>query len=174
MKLERFSALLTLAANLGVLAGIVVLIVELDQNTEHLRLQLLDQINARQYAHNSIFLSENPGPVIEKALLEPENLSFTEFQIMDAYLLNALNGWEDRFFLYDARLVSESDWKSKVDEEAAWYLGSAFGKAWWRDTARNYFEPEFSEHVDVAVARLGDGDSYAYWMDLKSKLRAQP
>lgn len=173
MKFERLNAILTLCANLGVLAGLVVLIVELEQNTDHLRLQLLDQINARQSAHNTIFLSENPGTVIEKALLEPESLSFTEFQIMDAYLMNALNGWEDRFFLYQAGLVGEADWKSKIDEEAAWYLGSAFGKTWWQGTAREYFEPEFSRHVDAAVARLRDGDSYAYWSNLQSKLRAQ-
>ena len=171
MKFERLSAVLTLAANLGVLAGLVVLIVELSQNTDHLRLQLLDQINARQYAHNTVFLSEHPGAIIEKALLEPENLSFTEFQTLDAYLLNALNGWEDRYFLFQAGLVGQSDWQTKVDEEAGWFLGSQFGKAWWQELARDLYEPEFSEHVDRAVATLEGNESYQYWLSFQAVLR---
>ena len=171
MKQEKLSSTLSLIANLGVLIGLVILILELGQNTDHLRLQLLDQISSRAITNNALFLSPNPAPVIEKALLEPESLSYSEFLVMDAYLINALNGWEDRFFLYEAGLVDDADWRTKIDEEAGWYLGSRFGKNWWRSVARDVFEPEFAAHVDARVATLGDEESsYQYWLELQRVL----
>ncbi|MEJ2240268.1 MAG: hypothetical protein P8X82_18410 [Gemmatimonadales bacterium] len=171
MKENRLNSTLSLIANIGVLIGLAVLILELGQNNDHLRLQLLDQINSRQITNNTLFLSPNPAPVIEKSLLEPESLSYTEFLVMDSYLINALNGWEDRFFLHEAGLVDDADWKTKIDEEADWYLGSKFGKNWWRTVARDVFEPEFAAHVDARVAELGEEESsYEYWLELQRVL----
>ncbi len=91
MKMEKINASLTLGANLGVLVGLIVLIVELNQNSDHLTLQLLDQLRAREFNHNSIFIVENPAPVIEKSLIDPENITYTEFRVLDAYLIKILN-----------------------------------------------------------------------------------
>ena len=90
MNVDKVSASLTVGANIGVLIGLIVLIVELNQNTDHLRLQVMDQINARQVTHNAIFLAENPAPVIEKSLIDPENITYTEFLLLDAYLMNVM------------------------------------------------------------------------------------
>ncbi len=118
MKMEKVNSSLALGANLGILVGLIVLIVELNQNTDHLKLQLMDQVNARQFEHNSMFIVENPASVIEKSLIEPENITYTEFRVLDAYLVNILSIWEDRFFLYQAGLVDSAFWKTKIEQDA--------------------------------------------------------
>nr|CAM58115.1 hypothetical protein [uncultured marine microorganism] len=119
MNMGKVNASLTLVANIGVLIGLVVLIIELNQNTDHLRLQVMEQIRAREFTNNLIFLAENPAPVIEKSLTEPENITYTEFRVLDAYLINALSLWEAQFFLYQAGLVDSIDWKTKVEQDAS-------------------------------------------------------
>ena len=163
----------TILANVGVIGGLAFLILELHQNTDHLRLQLMDQINARQFAQNSAFLAENPAPIIEVALTDPASLTFTDFQVMDAYLLNALGGWEDRYFLYEAGLVDDADWKRKIDEEARWFLGNTFGRLWWQRVARSYFEPEFADYVDQAVTSADDQGPYRSWLEFRESLESQ-
>ena len=164
MKSKKLNTWLTLGANVGVLIGIIVLIFELNQNTDHLRLQLMDEINARQFGQNIVFLNENPAPVIEKSLVEPENITYSEYRIMDAYLVNAVGGWEDRYFLYEAGLVDVNDWKTKVEQEASWYFGNRFGKSWWENSGRYIFETEFADHVDQVLTTIGDEDSYQFWL----------
>ncbi len=172
MKSKKLNTWLTLGANVGVLIGIIVLIFELNQNTDHLRLQLMDEINARQFGQNIVFLNENPAPVIEKSLVEPENITYSEYRIMDAYLVNAVGGWEDRYFLYEAGLVDVNDWKTKVEQEASWYLGNRFGKSWWENSGRYIFETEFADHVDQILTTIGDEDSYQFW--LKTRIESPP
>ena len=172
MNVEKLGASLSVGANIGVLIGLIVLIVELNQNTDHLRLQIMDQINARQFAHNSVFLAENPAPVIEKSLIEPENITYTEFRVLDAYLMNILSTWEDRFFLYQAGLVDSTDWKSKVEQDADWYFGNKFAKGWWENSGKGVLEKEFADHVDQVLKNIGNDESYEFW--LKTQITSSP
>ncbi len=172
MNVDKVSASLTLGANIGVLIGLIVLIVELNQNTDHLRLQVMDQINARQFTSNSIFLAENPAPVIEKSLTEPESITYTEFRVLDAYLINTLSLWEDRFFLYQAGLVDSTNWKTKVEQDASWFFGNKFAKKWWANAGKDVFEKEFADHVDQVLRNIGNDESYEFW--LKTQMTSSP
>ena len=165
MNVGKLNASLTLGANIGVLIGLIVLIVELNQNTDHLRLQVTDQINAREFTHNLIFLAENPAPVIEKSLIEPENITYTEFRVLDAYLITALSLWEARFFLYQGGLVDSTNWKTKVEQDASWYFGNKFAKKWWENAGKDVFEKEFADHVDQVLRNMGDDESYEFWLN---------
>ena len=171
MKMEKVNQSLTLGANLGVLVGLIVLIVELNQNTDHLRLQVMDQVNARQFTSNSIFIVENPAPIIEKSLIEPENITYTEFRVLDAYLMNTLSLWEDRFFLYQAGLVDSAFWKTKIEQDANWYFGNKFAKKWWENAGKGVFEKEFADHVDLVLTNMSNDESYGFW--LKSQITTQ-
>ncbi len=169
MNMGKVNASLTLVANIGVLIGLIVLIVELNQNTDHLRLQVMEQIRAREFTHNMIFLAENPAPVIEKSLTEPENITYTEFRVLDAYLINALSLWEAQFFLYQAGLVDSIDWKTKVEQDASWYFGNKIAKKWWENAGKYLFEKEFSDHVDQVLRNTSDDESYEFWLNSQIK-----
>ncbi len=161
--LDRANTWLPLVASLAILVGLVLVAIELNQNTEHLRLQLMDQIIARSNENNRALLGENPTAAIEKSVREPESLTHAEFLIVDAYLINVLSVWEGRFFLYKAGLVDAPDWKQKIEEEAAWYFGNRFAKSWWRESGQAFVEPEVARYIEEALQAVGDDDTYNYW-----------
>ena len=162
-RLDRTSSWLSLLASLAILVGLVLVAIELNQNTEHLRLQLLDQITARANENNRALLGENPTTAIVKSVREPENLTYAELLIVDAHLVNVLSGWEDRFFLHEAGLVDASDWKQKIEEEVSWFFGNRFAKTWWRESGKPFVEPEVARYIDEALQTVGDDDTYDYW-----------
>ncbi len=160
---NRTNSWLSLVSGLAILVGLVLVAIELNQNTEHLRLQLLDQITARANENNRALLGENPTAAIEKAVREPEKLTYAELLIVDAYLINVLSAWEDRFFLHEAGLVEASDWERKIEGEVNWFFGNRFAKTWWRESAREFVEPEVARYIDEALEAVGDNDTYNYW-----------
>ncbi len=161
--LDRASTWLSLVASLAILVGLVLVAIELNQNTKHLRLQLLDQITARQNENNRALLGENPTAAIEKSVREPENLTYAELLIVDAHLINVVSGWEDRFFLHEAGLVEASDWERKIEGEVNWFFGNRFAKTWWRESAREFVEPEVARYIDETLKAVGDNDTFNYW-----------
>ncbi len=162
-KSERVQRWINLTANLAVLAGIVLVLMQLSQNTEHLGLQLVDQINSRLYENNRALLGENPVEAIEKSVLEPESMTYSDFRIVDAYLINALNEWEDRYFLYQADLVQADAWQTRVDQEVAWFFGNRFAKNWWIAAGSSVFEPEFAEYVDRAIRSVSESETLQFF-----------
>ena len=161
--LDRANTWLTLVASLAILVGLVLVAIELNQNTEHLRLQLMAQITDTMKENNRALLGENPTAAIEKSVREPDNLTYAEFRIVDAYLINVLGVWEDRFFLYEAGLVGADDWKKRIEEEIEFEFGNRFAKSWWREGGREFIEPEVVRYIDEALKSVGDDDTYNYW-----------
>ena len=156
---------LTLLANVGILVGLVLLTIELKQNTDQLRLQLVFETNQKIFANNQVLLDKDVATVFTKAMSNPEDLTFAEFLIADSIIINMVNEWEDRFFIYKAGLISEQDWKRHVDENVAWTLGSRYARARW-DDLKIPFEREFSDYVDRALANTDDNYSYYdEWLD---------
>ena len=167
LRLDRSNTWLALVANLAILVGLILVVLELNQNTEHIRLLLMDQITARMKENNRALLGENPTTAIEKSIHEPESMTYAEFRIVDAYLINVVGVWEDRFFLFEAGLAGASDWKQRIKEEVAFELGSRFAKNWWREGGRKFVEPEVAQFIDEALKAVGDDDTYNYWLRIR-------
>lgn len=169
---DRINSWLSLIANLAILVGIVLVLIELNQNTQHLRLQLRDQINSRMYENNRALLSGDAAvSAIAKSVTDPESLTYREFRIVDAHLINVINEWEDRFLLYQAGLVGAPDWKEEVDRDVSWDFGNRFAKRWWREAGAPFvegaYEGEFALHVDAAIERADEDASYGYWLRVR-------
>jgi len=162
-KWDRLQKWITLTANVAILLGIVLLLFELSQNTKHLRLQLVDQINSRQYQNNRDVMGENPMEAISKSVTEPENMSFSDFRIVDAYLINGVSSWEDTYFLYEVGLARTDEWRGRIDDDVAWYFGNRFAKKWWRTTGVGIVEPEFGEYISLAIESVSDDATYGFF-----------
>lgn len=166
---ERVQAWLGLVANLAILAGIVLVVAELRQNTLHLRLQLLDQINSRLYENNRVLMGANPVEAIEKSVTNPAEMTYADFRVVDAYLINAVHEWEDRYALYQAGLVNADEWKRTVDEDVPWFFGNPFAKDWWRTNGSSVFPLELADYVTLTIESVTDTASYHFFQETKSR-----
>ena len=161
---DRVNSWLSLIASVGILAGLVLVAIELNQNTDQLRLQLVFQTTQKLFENNRDLLGENPTPTIAKSITNPEDLTYEEFLIASSFVLNQLNEWEDRYFIHEAGLISDRDWKRHIDENIGWTLGNRFAQAYWK-ISKSVFEPEFAQFVDQALTNSDENSTYREWLD---------
>jgi hypothetical protein len=161
---DRVNSWLSLIANIGILAGLVLVAIELNQSTDQLRLELVFQTTQKLFEINQDLLGDNPNPAIAKSITDPENLTYEEFMTADSFLLNLLNEWEDRFFIHEAGLISDRDWKRHIDENASWTLGYRFAQTRWQ-SLKSVYEPEFARYVDQALVDIDENFTYKMWLE---------
>ena len=163
-KSERINAGITVLANISILIGLVLVAVELNQNTTQLALELEWQVNQKMFENNRDLMGENPAPIYAKSVLRPQELTYEEFQVATAIVLNFLNIWEDRYYLYEQGLSSDQAWQDYINSDIALTLGSQFAQQVWK-TTKGSFEPEFVQYVDEKLPSVGTDSSYQWYLD---------
>ncbi|RLA43619.1 MAG: hypothetical protein DRR06_11645 [Gammaproteobacteria bacterium] len=84
---DRLNRWLTLGANVGILAGLILVAVQIQQNSQLVRTQL---VNDGNLASNELWVSaagENVMETMAKAIEDPLELTFAEFLVVDTFLL---------------------------------------------------------------------------------------
>jgi hypothetical protein len=159
---------LTALTNMAVLAGLVLVAYELNQNSDLARTSLVNQGNAIE---NDLGLGLMGGRIAEVIALSiecPEKMNYADFVVIDAYLFTAMNGVYRNYEIAKWGLFNQSDWKFEAQAYAHWYLGGSFNRAWWEES-KTYFEPEFSSYVDEQLANKGKAMGET-WQRLRTRL----
>jgi len=164
---------LTLAANFGVLVGIIFLAIEIRQNSNHLALQLeFSQPTQKIFEINRDLMDPAIARTMAKAIETPAELTFEEGLVATSFVLNQLNEWEDRYLIHKAGLVGEIDWRRHIRENIDWALGSQFAIETYLSN-KGAFEVEFAEYVDSLLVEVSCDGTLSWWKDLHSKFRNQ-
>jgi hypothetical protein len=152
MESDRVNRWLTLGANIGVLAGIVLLIFELSQNREMMRAQTRNEISDR-LVDIQMTIASNPqlADVLYRARIG-EELSGgerTQFNQRNAALYRY---WENVHYQYRLGLYDDSEYLKQRD---AWrsYVNSskAVADVWCRN--RDEFSVEFEKEVNQLLEK---------------------
>lgn len=160
---------LSLAANLAILAGLVLVAFELHQNSQLTRTALIAEGSALENQIWTPLLGEVPADVIARVAECPQQLTYADFTVLDAFLYMSFNDVYREYQLNQEGLFSEEEWKAEVDAYTHWFMGNDFGRAWWDVVGRYFFDAEFSAYVDEQLARDGD-DSYQSWLKVRARL----
>lgn len=136
---------ITAATNIAVLLSVLLLVVELRQNTELTRIQMIqDRINTNQQLESEFF-NQHLSQVWVKSFRDPASMTLEEIRSMDAYLVVFMNQVMREYDLEQAGLL-ESGATAKLMQENFWFLfGSPFAKAWWAQLGQSGLSPEFVE-----------------------------
>lgn len=154
MDADRLNRWLTLGANLGVLVGIALLIVEIDQNRDMMRAQTRHDIAAgivdlllvpasNQQLAELMYRAENGGQ------LTPEE-SF-QFKMRTNALLRY---WEDVHYQYRVGLYDEVEFSRQKEAWRAAMIRSLGMRVYWCDV-RALYSPEFMADMDALVPEPG-------------------
>ena len=166
---DSASRWLTLVANLAILAGLVLVAVELNQNSQLARTALIAEGSALENQIWTPLIGELPGEIIAKAVECPQRLTYADFMALDGFLYTSFNDVYREYELHKEGLFTEEEWKAEVEAYAHWFLGNDFGRVWWEEVGKSFFDTTFSTHVDEQLAKDG-GDSYAYWLIVRARL----
>ena len=170
MEFVRLNRWLARAANLGLLAGLIMVALQLNQTSELARAQLINEGNIAVSQVWTGLMGEDSAEAIAKSIENPEEMTFADFMVVDAYLYTAMNIFHRNYELAREGIFDTADWQQSIDSQGTWFLGNAFGRAWWEEEARHLFEPEFVAYIDQLLARTSNRDSEFYWTKIKARL----
>ncbi|MEQ9314693.1 MAG: hypothetical protein RLN72_02515, partial [Henriciella sp.] len=103
-RLDRVNRWLTLAANLGVLLGLIVLIIEVRQKASLTRAAMDQQKNDFLAEIEFNIAKPEMSAIWVKAIRTPEALSDTEVQAAGSILVSVMLQWDQMFMMRDAGL----------------------------------------------------------------------
>tara|TARA_B100000959_G_scaffold221679_1_gene234490 strand:- start:60 stop:530 length:471 start_codon:yes stop_codon:yes gene_type:complete len=153
MKLSRLNEWLTLTVNVGVIAGIIFLAFELQQNTRMMQAQTRDSVTdklseflmsvgSNEYA-SDIFFRRRAGE------FEPgseDSLNWNSFFFM---AMSNMRMWENEWFQYQAGLFGEDEFAARSSTWRTLIRFPGYRSAW--QTTRNGYERSFKEFVDSMI-----------------------
>ncbi len=118
--------------NLGIIAGLVLVGVQMKQNTDLLKTQLLYEESRRIIEQESQYIGENGAEVWAKSLTAPQDLSLAERRIMEALLWSYAEQLRSTRQLAEFGLLNDEEWRLRVRTETLFMLGNPYGRAWWK------------------------------------------
>ena len=145
MKLKKIDAAQTIGvlANLGVIAGIVFLAIEIAQNTAAVRAQTVQSVQMDM--RDQLDFSEREAEISVK---DPTQRTPAESLMRTQYFFRAMRSYENQWYHYK-RGYLEHDLFSAYQQHLRITLGlENFMDLWERGKNMGFFHPDFAEYVD--------------------------
>ena len=152
--MSQLNQRLTFAANLAVIAGIVLLAAEIRQNTQAVRAQTRDSVTAKQMEYYGwVATNQELAAVLAKGNtlgLSGLDRESGEMHMYTYAVQGILREYENSYYQYREGLFSDSEFEVRLDR---WRVGMAT-KGWqelWT-SVRLAFAPDFRAEIDRIVA----------------------
>ena len=142
---------LQILTNIAVLAGIILLVYELNQASNLTRAEVYDAAWSSAVTRNLTLLGESPAETLAKALYTPEDLSQSDALILNQFYNSLLTSW---YRNKDPRGIGYFgvEWEQIVLSEA-YLLNSKPGRAWWASVSP-LVDPTVVAVVDEYLAQV--------------------
>ncbi|HET6563796.1 MAG TPA: DUF4440 domain-containing protein [Xanthomonadales bacterium] len=156
---EKLNHRLQILANLGIVAGLVLVGVQLKQNSDLLKMQLLYEESERSMSIENLVVGEDAAQVWAKSLTDAPGLTLAERRVLEAMLWSYTENLRATHMLSEMGLLRNEEWRLRVMADSAFYLANPYARAWWT----NYTEdPELPQDlVDAVNTRLA-GAAYDF------------
>ncbi len=151
MKPDKVNRWLTLGANIGVLIGIILLVVELDQNREMIRAQTRNDISQQLSNRLLIIASDSQVASVMRRAEAGEELTADEEHQYFIYWVANMRDWENIHYQYRNGMFDDREFYA---EKSTWQSLISRNKAFarnWCLTRQNY-SPEYAAEINNMLA----------------------
>ena len=153
MNTDNVNKWLTLSANIGVVIGLVLLIIEIGQNTEMMRAQINQSrtdtaISEQQAVFNSDYI---PALIAKRDRGEP--FSEEEMSRYESYFRSGNRNQDNNLWQYNRGFLGENTTRSIRGFARAVIGGSRIGLTTW-DSQKYSYTDEYVAFVEEAIADL--------------------
>jgi hypothetical protein len=153
MKSEQLQGWLTLAANVGVLIGIVLLVAELSQNLTAARAQTRHDLSTDIVSLFTQVAGNEQLASLRRRADAGELLSPDEKYQYELITRAFFRYWEDVHYQYRNGLYDETEFSRQRDAWKA-YAGESEALVTWWCRNRVQFSPDFAEEFDRILTRF--------------------
>ena len=173
MKLEKLNQWLLLASHVGILGGLILVGLQIRQDTEIAKVQLFSEITSSRIEMAGALLGENPAPIIAKSLTDPDALTLSEMYVVDSYLIRGLN--EAR----RERVLNRVDLDIGIaspENGLAFYFGNEFAQKWWVEFTKSGedMDNEVLREIDELIRSADPDFTMDVFKGLARSTRASP
>jgi hypothetical protein len=151
MKNIGLGQIIQILANLGVLAGLVLLAFELDQNRQIMKAQIRHEL-AQVIVHQRMTMATDEGltELVARVRSASPDLSEIDMDRYVAFVNSRFRYWEDVHYQYRNGLYDESEFDAQT---RAWklFVMNESTKEIWQRTRGNY-SPEFANEIDGLIS----------------------
>ncbi len=158
MDSDRLNRWLSLGANIGVLAGIIFLVVEIQQNSDLARMQFADDRQNTWQQGELVVFGDSIATVWEKSVLDPASLSLAETRMLDAYLAFQLTNADRVLKLERNGLLEIGATKHYLQSNLPFFFDTEFAKVWWEIEGRTWGD-ELVNLADPIVREIAKDES---------------
>ncbi len=152
MKNGRLTGWLTLGANAAVLIGIVLIVIELDQNRDSMRAQTRNEMSTSIVQLMSMIASDGELASIRRRADVGEELSPDEMQRYELLTIANLRYWENVHYQYRQGLYDSPEFERQLAAISGYINYSARFPSYWCQT-KHLYSPKFADEID---GLLGD------------------
>lgn len=156
MDFSQLNEWLTLAANMGVLVGIVFLIVEIKQNTEVHKSDSRKAIVSNDQA--SLLVALENHDIFQKMGL-PETLSQEDQYRLSFVFAIDMRNREFEYFQYQSGSLDEKTWQS-YKNLILMNHATERGRVWWDKIGRDLVNSKFGEMVDQMLESHPENETW--------------
>jgi hypothetical protein len=157
MDAGQMNAWLGIVANLGVVAGLVLVALQIRQNTQITKAQVANDWFLADMQLELTMMGENPAATWAKAISAPGDLDDHEAAVLDRYFNFGLVQIQRLQKMHELG-VGDAEWTERAGY-LSWHLGNAVGRRWWAHF-RGGFPEEFAHMVDD-ILRDADAEKNA-------------
>ena len=157
MDFGKLNSWLQVSANIGIVLGLVLVGVQLKQNSDLARIQMLNEETRRVIDYELEVVGEHGAEVWAKSIEDPGNLTLAEVRIMEALLWSFTENLRGTYRLAKLGLLEESDWRMRLESEVVFYLSDPYSRAWWTSYAGSP-SPSMPEELRLAIESVIAGD----------------
>ena len=143
---------LTLSANIGVIAGLILVAVQIDQNTRIMRAQIVNDYYLADMNLELAMMGDDPAISWTKAVYAPNELNHVDATILDRYFNYGLVQISRLQKMHELGMADD-DWEDRINY-LRWHLGNEVGRRWWA----NYEDGDSSEFIQMVDEALARGD----------------
>jgi len=145
MDLGQLNSWLGIVANLGVVAGLVLVALQIRQNTQTTKAQVANDWFLADMQLELAMMGENPAATWAKAIFTPDDLDDHEAAILDRYFNFGLVQIQRLQKMHELG-VADAEWMERASY-LSWHLGNEVGRRWWGHF-RKGFPDDFARMVD--------------------------
>ena len=147
MDLSDVNSWFGIIANLGVIAGLILVAVQIRQNTEITKAQVANDWFMADMQLELAMMGEDPARSWVKAVFSPEELDRYDAAVLDRYFNFGLVQIQRLERMHQLGMADEK-WTERVSY-LRWHLGNDVGRRWW-----SHFRREFSAEFAAMIDRL--------------------
>ena len=147
---EKINPWLNFAANIGVIAGLILVAVQINQNTEITKAQIANDYFLADMNLELAMMGDDPASSWAKAVYTPDEIDHHDAAVLDRYFNYGLVQIQRLQQMHEFGLAPD-DWRDRINY-LGWHFGNEVGRRWWAYSKKGWPE-DTVQQIDGVLAK---------------------